>query len=727
MAPRWVAAICLMLLNGHTQAEETGSNLDLSHFIQMNMTLLNVMLILLCYWLAYRLLKSRVEILNIQAADFHALADNAHDGIFILQNQNLVYANERAADILGYANEDLLGLQLENIVHPDEVEQIIEIHQRRINGEDVPKQYEATFLNKHGSKVPVELTAAVTSWQGSMAGMVIIRDITDRKLIQQTLMDSEKRYRSLVDNAPDAIIIIDVESDSIIEANEQTCELFKLPKQKLFELNINQISAAAENNSRQKSLHHYLERALHGLPLIFEHRFTDSENNTFSCEVRLSRMPFPKRRLIRASITDISERKLYQTAIKQSEQRLASFFDASFEILLFHENGKILDVNDQVERVFGFTRDEFIGHHVMEYVAPESLSTAKSHMSQGLETPCEIIAIHKDGSHFPVQVQAKTLNQNGRSLRIVSVVDISQIKQTNMALNESRQELQSIIDNMLDTFYRTDTQGKIIMASASVEQLLGYKPEELLNTSIASLYADPYERQFFIDTLKSNNGTVQGYEAALRHKNGTILWVSTNARYRYDTEGNIQGIEGITRDITEQRNYKLALSQAKQELEIKIDRRTRQLQNKISELERIQQALQESEQSFRCLVENAVDIFLLHNIEGRIIDVNLQASKHLGYTRDELLNLNINDIDVGPAPVSFKHIVETLKQQESLLVESILRSKNGDQIPVEVNIGLIKKGNSDLILALARDISHRQTKSSQLNSQTTKEESGYLV
>ncbi len=74
-------------------------------------------------------------------------------------------------------------------------------------------------------------------------------------------------------------------------------------------------------------------------------------------------MPFPKRRLLRASITDISERKLYQTAIMQSEQRLFNFFEASFEILLFHEKGYITDINNQFEKLFGYTREQVIGRH----------------------------------------------------------------------------------------------------------------------------------------------------------------------------------------------------------------------------------------------------------------------------------------------------------------------------------------------------------------------------
>lgn len=701
---KWQFAIVIACWSAMAQAKTSHS---LSEHINVDSTLLIILLLLLTGWLAYSLTKSRLKILNISAIDFHALADNAHDGIFIIQNGQLVYANQRAADILSYANEELLGLNLKTIVHPDEAEQVFNIHQQRIRGEDVPSQYEATFVNKHDGKVPVELTAAVTIWHGNPAGLVIIRDITDRKLIQQTLIDSEKRYRSLVENSPDAIVIIDTESNKIIEANEQACQLFKLTEQQLFEKNTAQLSNTGPAAHNQKPLLHYLERALYGLPLIFEYAFRDNENRIFSCEVRLSRMPFPTRRLVRASITDITERKTYQSALKKSELRLSHFFEASFETLFFHDKGIVLDVNNTIEKMFGYNREDVIGHHVLEYVAPESQALAQTNMSQGIDGPYELMAKRKDGSLFPIQVQAKTLHHDNQAQRIVSVTDISNLQQANEKLIYSELNLKSIIDNIPDTFYRTGPDGKLLMVSPSVEDLLGYTADELIGTDLSTLYADPYDRQFFLDALNANNGELRAYESALRHKNGDILWVSTNARYRYDKHGHIEGVEGISRDITVQRNVKDELGKTNAGLEKRVAERTRQLSDKIAELEKLQSSLVESEQNFHILVDNAVDIFLLHDAQGNIIDVNRQACKSLGYRKQELLQLNIEDIDIGSVPVNFNDIVKTLSDQPSLQIEGLHRRKDGSTFPVEVNLGLLKKTNTKLILALARDISKR--------------------
>ncbi len=674
----------------HTQAKTTQA---IPEYLESNPALIIIPLLLLTTLLTYRWLKSRRELINNHDSDFHALADNAHDGLFIVQNEQLVYANQRAADILGYSNKEFLGLKLRDVVHPDEADHIIDMHQRRIRGEDVAKQYEAAFINKHNARVPVELTAAVTRWQGNSAGLVIIRDITDRKLIEQTLTDSEKRYRSLVENSPDAILIIDAESNSIIEANEQTEKLFKLSKPQLFETKLEKLNKVAANKQPKKPLTDYLQRALHGLPLIFEYEFHDSTGQVFICEVRLSRMPFPNRRLVRASISDITQRKQYQTALKKSETRLTGFFQASFESLFFHDDGIITDVNDIVEETFGYKKADVIGHHVLEFVAAETRQLAQHNMINGIEGPYELMALRKDGSLFPVEVRAKTLQQNKKNQRIVSVTDISVLQQINKKLLSSEQNLKNILNNMIDTFYRTDIKGNILMVSPSVEHLLGYKSNEITGYNLSCLYANPDDKQFFLDSLKASKGELLGYETALKQKNGDIIWVTTNACYQTDSYGNITGIECVTREISGHHHQEIKLNNTSYELKIKAKQHT------------TQQTLANNEHSFRILLENATDTFLLHDLQGRIVDINHHACKSLGYSREELLQLSITDIEKGPKPVDFSEVVTTLANKTRLQFGGIHKRKDGSHFPVEVNLTLIEKDKTNLILALVKDVS----------------------
>lgn len=127
-------------------------------------------------------------------------------------------------------------------------------------------------------------------------------------------------------------------------------------------------------------------------------------------------------------------------------------------------------------------------------------------------------------------------------------------------LRASERELNNILYNMQDTFYRTNLDGVLIYITAMVEQSLGYSTRELLGTPLEKYYVEPNGRQSFLDALQRNNGVVRNYVVPLRHKNGSIVWASTNAHYYFDEDGEIAGVEGNSRDITQ-------LKQAEQALE----------------------------------------------------------------------------------------------------------------------------------------------------------------
>lgn len=114
-------------------------------------------------------------------------------------------------------------------------------------------------------------------------------------------------------------------------------------------------------------------------------------------------------------------------------------------------------------------------------------------------------------------------------------------------------EVLRILDSMQETYYRTDKEGFTLLVSKSAEQLLGYTLDEMIGTRMASHYMDDNGRAEFLKKLNECNGVINNYQAPLRHKNGHAVWVSTNARYYFDDNGDVLGVEGTTRNITEQK------------------------------------------------------------------------------------------------------------------------------------------------------------------------------
>lgn len=143
---------------------------------------------------------------------------------------------------------------------------------------------------------------------------------------------------------------------------------------------------------------------------------------------------------------------------------------------------------------------------------------------------------------------------------------VDELKKSRAALNESEEKYRSILENIQDVYYRSDSGGSLIMVSPSAAQLFGYKPSELIGKNIAqSIYYRPEDRSEFLADL-AESGSVTNYEVTLKRRDGTPVTVSTSSHIYRDPSGKPCGVEGIFRDITDRKRAEEALVQANRKL-----------------------------------------------------------------------------------------------------------------------------------------------------------------
>jgi diguanylate cyclase (GGDEF)-like protein/PAS domain S-box-containing protein len=243
----------------------------------------------------------------------------------------------------------------------------------------------------------------------------------------------------------------------------------------------------------------------------------------------------------------------------------ANFSQIAFRDLIAHAGDGFLvlgpdrlitDVNQALCRLAGYTREELIGKSPLEFVTPESQSSAQVKLTEIASTRSRTYRVdlrRKDGSICPVLIRSITHRDAAGQLlgSLGFVTDLSEIIKAQNAVVESERDLRDILENMLDTYYRTNARGEVVRASASAQQLLGYSPEELIGMKLGDFYATPGDRDRFLATLAANGGVVRHYEAPLKRRDGSVVWVSTNARVITGPDGSPAGVEGTTRDITE--------------------------------------------------------------------------------------------------------------------------------------------------------------------------------
>lgn len=219
---------------------------------------------------------------------------------------------------------------------------------------------------------------------------------------------------------------------------------------------------------------------------------------------------------------------------------------------------RIVEVNEAVCTMFGYARDEIIGRNPLYFAMPESRPTVLAQwnsIDRVERRRYRFEGRRKDGSRVPVLVRAVTYRGSDGAIAgsVGFVTDLSEIERAQQTIAESERELRSILDNMQDTYYRTDIEGRIVRASKSAERLLGYPLDQLIGRRLAELYCEPGERDQFLRMLAAGGGSVRQFEVRLRRGDGTVIWVSTNAQYYRDAAGRVAGVEGTTRDVTEAR------------------------------------------------------------------------------------------------------------------------------------------------------------------------------
>ncbi|MDY6989465.1 MAG: PAS domain S-box protein [Thermodesulfobacteriota bacterium] len=140
---------------------------------------------------------------------YRSLVERANDGIGIVQDGIMTYANPRLADMGDYPVEEVIGAPFAAFIHPDELQKVAAHYRNRMGGGNVPQSYETRLLHKDGGTIHGEISGGVVTYEGRPGDLIIVRDITGRKQTVEALEASEAKYRHLVENINDIIFSID--------------------------------------------------------------------------------------------------------------------------------------------------------------------------------------------------------------------------------------------------------------------------------------------------------------------------------------------------------------------------------------------------------------------------------------------------------------------------------------------------------------------------------------
>jgi PAS domain S-box-containing protein len=551
--------------------------------------------------------------LSQQLALLTAITDSAADAIFVTDGaERVTFTNPAAERIFGWSREELAGRKLHEAIHdrhPDgrpypasecPLSRVYATGETLLGHEDV-------FFHKNGSPVPVACSNAPLMIEGRIAGAVLLaHDISNRKLAEQALRESEARYRTAgeairygvwVCNPQGGVefvsqIFLDLIGKTLDEVRPRGW-LDRLPPEDL-----------------KQTLDAWHECVRTGSEWTWEHH-VKGKDGVWRTILSLGRPVRDQQGRITSWVgfnLDISERKEAEDALRESEARFRGTFEnAAVGIANVGRNGAWLRVNQRLCEILGYSRTEFLQKRFQDMTHPEdlpfNLDRFTALMRGEIDTyQMEKRYLHKDG--HAVWVNLTTAVQRDRAGNpaycIAIIEDISARKRAERALRESEARLRRAVENAPFPIMVHAEDGEVVHVSRAWLELTGYAREEIGTIAAWTERAYGERKELMradIDRLYALDRAVDEGEELIRTADGgTRVWTFHSAPLGRDDRGR-RLVVSMAADVTERKEA--------------------------------EDALRESESRMRGLLDASQDEILLVSIDGEVLAINKAAERRL--------------------------------------------------------------------------------------------------
>ncbi|MEW6613908.1 MAG: diguanylate cyclase [Thermodesulfobacteriota bacterium] len=264
--------------------------------------------------------------------------------------------------------------------------------------------------------------------------------------------------------------------------------------------------------------------------------------------------------------TEAIKHKNIDRAFRESEERFRTLSEATFEGIAIHEGGVLLTANEQYFRMFGYDPQELIGQQVIPLtVAPLSREFIEKQIKSGVTGSHEIMGLKKDGTEFPIETNVKSMEYQGRLVRVVAIRNISERNRTDKELIEGEERYRTILDSNPDPAVIYDMDGKVVYLNPAFTSVFGWTQEERLGKKMDNFIPEeewPILQKLFEEG--NTNACFLDVESRRYTKEGKILDVSISGAFFKDSKGMPAGSYVTLRNITENKKMEKALRESEE-------------------------------------------------------------------------------------------------------------------------------------------------------------------
>jgi PAS domain S-box-containing protein len=503
-------------------------------------------------------------------ARFHNIFSSSPSALCLADPQGQVAeVNRSMCELFGaLAEADIKGLSLfEYLPLSDENQHDLRAH-RIIRFEGA---YDPTMLRNRRAFTPqqtgslhLEVLVSLVPWQNtdSEGYLVQIQDVTDRKIAEDALCQSEEKYRTIFENCGTALIIIN-EDLSLTLINREMENLTGYTSRELLDLNPWLKIVATADLEKIQAFHVQRRIDPDSVPRSYEICFC--HKNGEKRIALLSATLIPSTRQSLAALVDITERKQIEEALRLSEEKYRATFENSGNALaLIEDDLSISLANPELEVLLGVSRSELEGRKKWpDFLANgEELNKFNRYREQLLRDPgdlpksCECILRHQNGSLRDVMAAMTYLPASHQFL--ITFIDITERKAAEKKLLESEKRYRLLADNIHDVIWMADADRRLTFVTPSITRLRGFSVEEVLGQKIEQAFTpESVQRMKDWDTSEKPKSAKQTWGQSLELeqicRDGSTVWTEVHISPMLDSAGRLQGYVGMSRDISARR------------------------------------------------------------------------------------------------------------------------------------------------------------------------------
>lgn len=526
---------------------------------------------------------------------YEFMANTSMDGFWILDaTGRILFANQVLAAMSGYRHGELATMHLRDMeATENEAALLSHLASIKTNGHD---RFESRLFHKNGYRTDVEISVAFVPEDAIY--LAYLRDITDRKLSENSLRDSEARYRALFDNSMDAILLIESESDGVISAaNPAACAMFGMTEEELCRAGRAGIvdpgnpgfSAALE------------ERAVTGV-VRCELTCLRKDATRFSAEITSTLLDNVDRSFV--ILRDISDRLWAQAALRKSEERYRLLAETMLQGVLHHDaSGKLISANPAAERMLGKGCAGFQGSGPVQeelrtirengenFPGPEH--PAAQALRTGLPVHGVVMGVFQPTSanYLWIIIDAIPVYAPGeaRLLEVYTVFeDITERKLAEEHAHLQAERLRLALDAAHLATWNWHIPSDTVAWNRQSFRMLGYEPDSFVPTVqhwIDRVHPEDFSATYARLQQSLQEGGDYLTEFRVVWQNGTVRTLEALGRVDRDASGLPLCLFGVMNDITERKRMIGELQSAKSNLEHQVAQRTAELEEAVHEME----------------------------------------------------------------------------------------------------------------------------------------------